>query len=145
MCHREPSAPMRPRPGNDCGPCAGRTTPTVSSPASQNPPPERTARARETRHLRRRPRTGYSEPMSTTIIHGMCAPGFEAVRDTFASNFADGSEVGASFAATRNGEFVIDLWAGDADAAHTRRWERDTIVNVYSTTKAMTALCAHML
>jgi hypothetical protein len=65
--------------------------------------------------------------MSSTVIHGR--PPFE-VRDTFAANFADGSEVGASFAATRDGEFVVDLWAGDADAARTRRWERDTIVNV---------------
>ena len=39
----------------------------------------------------------------------------------------------------------IDIWAGYADAAQTRPWERDTIVNVYSTTKIMTALCAHIL
>src|SRR5207244_1331679 len=56
-----------------------------------------------------------------------------------------GREVGASFAATLNGAFVVDLWAGYADAARTRPWERDTIVNVFSTTKAMTALCAHLL
>ena len=40
---------------------------------------------------------------------------------------------------------MVDLWAGDADAARTRPWTRDTIVNVFSTTKAMAALCAHML
>ena len=40
---------------------------------------------------------------------------------------------------------VVDLWAGTADQAGTRPWERDTIVNVYSTTKGMTALCAHRL
>ena len=44
-----------------------------------------------------------------------------------------------------DGEPVVDLWGGHADAARTRPWERDTIVNVFSTTKAMTALCAHML
>jgi len=44
-----------------------------------------------------------------------------------------------------DGEMVVDLWAGHADAAHTRPWERDTIVNVYSTTKGMTAICAHRL
>ena len=42
-------------------------------------------------------------------------------------------------------EYVVDLWAGHADAGLTRPWERDTIVNVWSTGKAVTATCAHML
>ena len=83
--------------------------------------------------------------MSAVEIHGTCAARFANVRDAFAANFAAGREVGASFAATLAGEPVVDLWAGDADAARTRPWQRDTIVNVFSTTKAVTALCAHML
>jgi CubicO group peptidase (beta-lactamase class C family) len=66
------------------------------------------------------------------------------VRDAFAANFAAGREVGASFAATVDGETVVDLWGGHADARRTRPWTRDTIVNVFSTTKAMTALSAHI-
>jgi CubicO group peptidase (beta-lactamase class C family) len=31
------------------------------------------------------------------------------------------------------------------DRERTREWQRDTLVNVYSTTKGMTALCAHQL
>ncbi len=54
-------------------------------------------------------------------------------------------EVGASFAVTINGKHVIDIWGGHADAAQTRPWKKDTIVNVYSTTKVMTAICIHML
>jgi CubicO group peptidase (beta-lactamase class C family) len=81
----------------------------------------------------------------TTDVHGTCAARFDAVREAFAANFDAGREVGASFAATLDGEPVVDLWAGDADRAGTRRWEHDTIVNVFSTTKAMTATCAHML
>ena len=42
------------------------------------------------------------------------------------------------------GEFVVDLWAGDADQNGTP-WEKDTIVNVYSTTKTMAAICVLML
>lgn len=80
-----------------------------------------------------------------TMIHGECAPGFEAVREAFQANFDSGREVGASFAAVRDGQPVVDLWAGHADAARSRAWEQDTIVNVFSTTKAMTALCAHIL
>lgn len=78
-------------------------------------------------------------------IHGTCAPRFAGVRDAFAADLASGREVGASFAATLHGEPVVDLWAGHVDAARTRPWQRDTIANVFSTTKAMTALCAHML
>jgi CubicO group peptidase (beta-lactamase class C family) len=78
-------------------------------------------------------------------VEGDCAPRFERVRDAFAASFAAGNEVGASFAATVGGEPVVDLWGGFADAARTRPWQRDTIVNVFSTTKAVTALCAHML
>ena len=37
---------------------------------------------------------------------------------------------------------MIDLWGGWADAEQMRPWEKDTIVNVYSTTKTMTALTA---
>jgi CubicO group peptidase (beta-lactamase class C family) len=40
---------------------------------------------------------------------------------------------------------VVDLWGGWADAAGTRPWERDTLVNVWSTTKGPVALCAHIL
>jgi CubicO group peptidase (beta-lactamase class C family) len=78
-------------------------------------------------------------------ICGSCDSRFEEVKRAFAGNFEDGHEIGASFAATVDGEWVVDLWAGHADQASRRPWERDTIVNVYSTTKAMTALCALML
>jgi len=79
------------------------------------------------------------------MIHGECDARFAAVRDAFAASFAAGREVGASFAATVDGLMVVDLWGGHVDAARRRLWERDTIVNVFSTTKAMTALCAHLL
>ena len=79
------------------------------------------------------------------MIDGDCDPRFAAVRDAFAASLDAGREVGASFAATLGGRAVVDLWGGHADAARTRPWQRDTIVNVFSTTKAMTALCAHIL
>ena len=78
-------------------------------------------------------------------IHGTCDEKFSAVRDAFRANFDEGRDIGASVALTHNGVPVVDLWAGSADAAGTKPWERDTIVNVYSTTKTMTALCALIL
>jgi len=80
-----------------------------------------------------------------TKIEGFCAPGFESVRDVFAAHFDAGAEVGAAVAAEVDGRLVVDLWAGWADQARTRPWTRDTLVNVYSTTKGMTALCAQRL
>jgi CubicO group peptidase (beta-lactamase class C family) len=78
-------------------------------------------------------------------IKGQCQAGFEGVKEAFARNFDEDDDVGASFAATVDGKFVVDIWAGHADAARTVPWERDTIVNVWSTTKAMAALCTLML
>ncbi|HXZ84210.1 MAG TPA: serine hydrolase domain-containing protein, partial [Myxococcota bacterium] len=75
---------------------------------------------------------------------GSCAPGFERVRDAFVDNFKDGGEVGASVAVTRDGVGVVDLWGGESVQGGAP-WQRDTIVNVYSTTKTMAALCVLLL
>lgn len=78
-------------------------------------------------------------------IEGQCDARFAAVRRVFADAFRNGTEVGAAVAVTLDGVPVVDLWGGSADQARTRPWQRDTIVNIYSCTKAMTALCAHQL
>ncbi len=78
-------------------------------------------------------------------VHGHCDPRFGAVRTAFEENFQDRGELGAAVAVTLDGETVVDLWGGWADPAHTRPWARDTLVNVWSTTKGPTALCAHIL
>lgn len=72
------------------------------------------------------------------MIEGHVAPGFERVRDAFEAGLPE--ELGASFAAVRDGEAVVDLWGGWADREQTRAWARDTIVPVYSTTKGVSAL-----
>ena len=75
-------------------------------------------------------------------MKGFVAPGFEAVRDAFAANFdrpGDYQEVGAALAAFHRGRLVVDLWSGWADAARTRAWERDTLVNIWSATKGAVA------
>ncbi|HVA44106.1 MAG TPA: serine hydrolase domain-containing protein [Acidimicrobiales bacterium] len=77
-------------------------------------------------------------------IHGTVSAGFEPVKDAFEANFRDHGEVGAACAVSLDGAMVVDLWAGNADR-HGRPWEKDTLVNVYSTTKGLTALCAHIL
>ena len=79
------------------------------------------------------------------VVHGHCDERFTAVRTAFEENFRDRAELGAAVSVSVGGETVVDLWGGWADAARTRPWERDTLVNVWSTTKGPTALCAHIL
>ncbi|MEX0915681.1 MAG: diguanylate cyclase, partial [Wenzhouxiangellaceae bacterium] len=84
---------------------------------------------------------------ATVEIHGTVAPGFERVRDAFAANFESGQEAGASFAATVEGEPVVDIWAGTreeglyliddgrvesygTDAPNTRRLAGDRITDL---------------
>ena len=78
-------------------------------------------------------------------IEGTCDPRFERVREAFERNFADSGEVGASVAVAVHGEVLVDLWAGHVDRERAKAWERDTVVLVYSTTKGVVALAAHML
>ena len=79
-----------------------------------------------------------------TQTRGTCDERFEAVRAALEASL-DGRDVGASVAVHLDGEPVVDLWGGYADAGRTRPWERDTITCVFSTTKTMTALCALIL
>jgi CubicO group peptidase (beta-lactamase class C family) len=72
-------------------------------------------------------------------IFGTTAPGFEPVRAAFEAGFTDDVEVGAGFCVLRGEEVLVDLWGGFRDSALTRPWSRDTLVNVYSTTKGLAA------
>jgi len=79
------------------------------------------------------------------MIEGLTAPGFEPVRRAFAASFEAGWESGAGLAVLRDGAPVVDLWGGHADAARARPWRRDTLVNVWSVTKAVAALAVAVL
>lgn len=82
--------------------------------------------------------------MVTDVI-GHCDARFDQVRAALAENIASGEEVGACIAIDIGGDRVVDLWGGYADAARTRSWAEDTIVNVWSSTKTVTSLAALML
>ncbi|TMA51595.1 MAG: beta-lactamase family protein, partial [Deltaproteobacteria bacterium] len=78
-------------------------------------------------------------------IEGTCDGRFARVRDAFAENFAAHDELGAAVAVVLDGRTVVDLWGGHVDTGRTRLWRRDTLVHVYSTTKGIVALAAHLL
>src|SRR5713226_6311727 len=75
-------------------------------------------------------------------VHGRCEPAFESLRRALADILDAGSEVGAALAVHVGKQSVVDLWIGHKDSARTRPWDEDTIVNLYSVGKAVTAVCA---
>ena len=78
-------------------------------------------------------------------ISGVCDEKFAAVRQVLSDNIDSGADLGASAAVFIDGEPVVDIWGGVADGQTGAPWERNTLVNVWSTTKTMTALCALVL
>lgn len=83
--------------------------------------------------------------MGGVTIEGVCEPGFEAVAEAFAANFRKHDEVGAAICVVMEGRPVVDLWGGMADPVLGRAWQHDTLVNVWSTTKGLTAIGLAML
>ncbi len=78
-------------------------------------------------------------------ISGTFDPKFAELADLLGASIESGADVGASVAVMIEGEPVVDIWGGWVDAEHTAPWVEDTIVNVWSTTKTVTALAALML
>ncbi|WDV52317.1 serine hydrolase [Streptomyces coeruleorubidus] len=72
-------------------------------------------------------------------VQGTVAEGFEPVRDAFVRNFAALGERGAAVAVYREGQRVVDLWAGTKDVDGTDPWERGTAQVVRSATKGVAA------
>jgi len=68
-------------------------------------------------------------------MEGSCDPRFALVGEAFRENLAE--EIGAAVLVGVGGRTVVDLWA---DAARTRAWRADTVVDVFSTGKAFVAL-----
>jgi len=79
------------------------------------------------------------------LVEGTTTSKFEGLRQHLETSIINGDDIGASVAVFHQGELVCDLWGGYADEARTIPWERDTLVNVWSTTKTMTFLVALML
>ena len=75
-------------------------------------------------------------------VEGSFDEKFSSTVRQFASHIARGLDIGASLALTVNGEIVIDVWGGSLDEAGEKPWQQDTIINVYSSTKTVSFLCA---
>lgn len=78
-------------------------------------------------------------------VHGWTARSFGSVRDAFAANFEHHGDVGAACCVYVRGQLVVDLWAGFADLSGGKPWDEETVQIVFSATKGITAICAHLL
>ena len=70
-------------------------------------------------------------------IHGSVSPGYESVRDMFEENFKKGSEINAQLCVYVKERKVVDLWG---TATNDESFNGDTLVNVFSSTKSLTAI-----
>lgn len=77
---------------------------------------------------------------TSTPLDGTVDSRFGAVRDAFAANFAHHDEFGGAVCVAVDGETVVDLWGGYADTDRTRPWGPDTLVNIFSIGKGLSAV-----
>ena len=75
------------------------------------------------------------------MISGYCEDNFIEARDIFEKSISSGFELGGSIAVEVQGKKVIDLWGGHLDHSQSKAWEENTLVNVFSTTKGIAAIC----
>ncbi len=78
-------------------------------------------------------------------VTGTVTSGFEGVRDAFEQNFTDHGDIGAGVAIYVDGECVVDLVGGVADQATGTAYDAETLQLVFSTTKGISAIAAHLL
>ncbi|SMQ73197.1 CubicO group peptidase, beta-lactamase class C family [Devosia lucknowensis] len=76
----------------------------------------------------------------STVIHGSAEPGFEPVADAFAAAFAGRPAMGAALHVKMDGQTVVDLWGGVADARDNRAWTADTPSVIFSCTKGLMSI-----
>jgi CubicO group peptidase (beta-lactamase class C family) len=79
------------------------------------------------------------------LVQGTCPERFGQLQKLLLQFIESGEELGASITVNIGGQDVVDIWGGYFDEGRTQRWERDTITNVFSTTKTVTALARLML
>jgi len=81
-------------------------------------------------------------PSMTAPFDGVCDARFAPLREAFAENFARRDEPGAAIALAIDGRVVADLWGGYKDAGRAEPWQRETLVNFFSVSKALCTIVA---
>jgi CubicO group peptidase (beta-lactamase class C family) len=76
--------------------------------------------------------------------NGYCEEKYNPVKKIFESYFLKQEEIGASFAIYKEGKPLIDLWNGLKNK-NDKKWEENTIVNVFSATKGIYEIIVSIL
>merc|ERR1711997_991748 len=75
------------------------------------------------------------------IVEGEVAPGYESVKDLFIAKYEIGCEENSQLCAYVQGKKVVDLW-GRVDKDNS--FDGDSLINVFSSTKSVTAIIMAM-
>ena len=75
------------------------------------------------------------------MVNGYCDDRFIEAKEILEKSISSGFELGCAITMEIEGEVVLDLWGGHKDLNKREDWKKDTIVNVFSTTKGMAAMC----
>ena len=78
------------------------------------------------------------------MINGYCEEKYNPVKKIFESYFLKQEEIGASFAIYKEGKPLIDLWGGFKNK-NDKKWQENTIVNIFSATKGIYEIIICML
>ncbi|HUV57474.1 MAG TPA: serine hydrolase domain-containing protein [Acidimicrobiales bacterium] len=80
-----------------------------------------------------------------SLVQGFTTDKFAPLSTLLEQNLSKGADLGASVCVIHHGEVVCDIWGGYRDVDRSIPWDRDTLVNVWSTTKTMTFLISLIL
>ena len=75
------------------------------------------------------------------MVNGYCDEKFSEAREVFSESINTGFELGAAISLEIEGETVLDLWGGVDSPSKGTKWQENTIVNVFSSTKGIAAIC----
>ena len=78
--------------------------------------------------------------MNSVAEYGEFDEKFQETYELFKRNIESDEEVGASFAVYKDGKPIIDLYGGFQDRDKSISWNKDTMVNVHSTSKGIVAM-----
>ena len=79
--------------------------------------------------------------MEKVAVAGHCDSRLSEIEEIFRNSLESGFDTGAAIAIEKDGEMLVNLWGGHKDRNRSEAWSENTILNVFSTTKAVTALC----
>lgn len=73
-------------------------------------------------------------------VEGFASAPFEELKTLLEAKIQSGEELGASIVINVDGKDVVDIWGGYFDEEKTKPWDKDTITNVWSSTKTVATL-----